>query len=113
MARVAKRQPPAWTAEGLGLDKEVRDVARELGLVRDSIPAGETVGRIVLFTTGQEPGEAWRQCDGAPISRFDYPELFEAIGETHGAGDGSTTVNLPNMAAPASTTYWIRVKESS
>lgn len=36
-------------------------------------------------------------CDGSPVSRASYPNLFAAIGESWGAGDGSTTFNLPNL----------------
>jgi microcystin-dependent protein len=36
-------------------------------------------------------------CDGAAISRAQYPELFAVIGTDFGAGDGSTTFNLPNL----------------
>lgn len=34
--------------------------------------------------------------DGSAVSRTAYPELFAAIGTTYGAGDGSTTFNLPD-----------------
>jgi len=34
-------------------------------------------------------------CDGSAVSRTMYPDLFAAIGITWGAGDGSTTFNLP------------------
>lgn len=36
-------------------------------------------------------------CDGRAVSRREYWELFDAIGTTYGAGDGSTTFNLPNI----------------
>ncbi len=36
-------------------------------------------------------------CDGAAVSRTTYAALFSAVGTTYGAGDGSTTFNLPNM----------------
>jgi microcystin-dependent protein len=36
-------------------------------------------------------------CDGAAVSRTTYASLFTAIGTTWGAGDGSTTFNLPNF----------------
>jgi microcystin-dependent protein len=36
-------------------------------------------------------------CDGTPISRTTYAALFAAIGTVWGAGDGSTTFNLPNL----------------
>jgi len=34
--------------------------------------------------------------DGSAVSRATYPELFAIMGTTHGAGDGSTTFNLPD-----------------
>lgn len=36
-------------------------------------------------------------CDGAAVSRTTYAALFTAIGTTWGAGDGSTTFNLPDL----------------
>jgi hypothetical protein len=36
-------------------------------------------------------------CDGSAQSRSAFPTLFAAIGTTYGAGDGSTTFNLPNV----------------
>jgi microcystin-dependent protein len=36
-------------------------------------------------------------CDGAAISRTTYADLFAAISTTWGAGNGSTTFNLPNF----------------
>jgi len=37
-------------------------------------------------------------CDGSAVSRTMYPDLFEKIGTTYGAGDGATTFNLPNLS---------------
>ena len=37
-------------------------------------------------------------CDGAAISRTDYADLFAVISTTYGAGNGSTTFNVPNLA---------------
>jgi len=39
----------------------------------------------------------WLACDGSAVSRTTYAELFNAIGETWGAGDGSTTFNVPDF----------------
>jgi len=44
----------------------------------------------------------WLLCDGSIISRTQYPVLFEAIGTTHGAGDGVTTFRLPDMRSRVS-----------
>ena len=38
-------------------------------------------------------------CNGGAVSRNTYKELFNVIGTTYGAGDGSTTFNLPNLYA--------------
>jgi microcystin-dependent protein len=35
------------------------------------------------------------KCNGAAVSRSAYADLFAAIGTTYGAGDGSTTFNVP------------------
>lgn len=36
-------------------------------------------------------------CDGSAISRTEYSALFSAIGTTYGAGDSSSTFNLPDF----------------
>lgn len=35
-------------------------------------------------------------CDGSAVSRTTYKYLFAEIGTTYGAGDGSTTFNIPD-----------------
>jgi microcystin-dependent protein len=37
------------------------------------------------------------ECDGTAKSRTTYAELYAAIGTLYGAGDGSTTFNLPDL----------------
>ena len=41
----------------------------------------------------------WFNCYGGAISRANFAALFAVIGTTYGAGDGSTTFNVPNMSA--------------
>lgn len=45
---------------------------------------------------GSTAPEGYLFADGSAISRTEYAELFEVIGTTYGAGDGSTTFNLPD-----------------
>lgn len=54
---------------------------------------------------GQVPPENYMFANGAAISRTEYPELFEIIGTTYGAGDGSTTFNLPDKRERVSVMY--------
>ena len=46
---------------------------------------------------GSTAPSGWLICDGSAVSRDDYANLFSVIGTTYGAGDGSTTFNIPNL----------------
>jgi microcystin-dependent protein len=46
---------------------------------------------------GSSAPTGWLICDGSAVSRTTYADLFTAIGTTYGAGDGSTTFNLPDL----------------
>lgn len=37
----------------------------------------------------------WLLCDGSEVNRIEYAALFSVIGTSWGAGNGSTTFNLP------------------
>jgi microcystin-dependent protein len=39
----------------------------------------------------------WLLADGTAVSRTTYATLYAVVGTTYGAGDGSTTFNLPDM----------------
>ncbi len=45
---------------------------------------------------GSAVQSGWLLCDGSEISRTTYADLFAAIGITWGAGNGTTTFNLPD-----------------
>lgn len=54
------------------------------------------LGMIVKVSALPAPA-GWLPCDGAAISRTTYSALFAAIGVSGGAGDGSTTFNVPDF----------------
>ncbi len=56
----------------------------------------EQAGQVVFFAMNSAPS-GWLKANGAAVSRTAYAALFAAIGITHGAGDGSTTFNLPDL----------------
>ena len=60
-------------------------------MVAAGIPTGATM---CWFTATPPPG--WLICAGQAISRTVYAALFALWGTTYGAGDGSTTFNLPD-----------------
>ena len=53
-------------------------------------------GSVIMFAGSTAP-TGYLLCDGSAISRTTYSALFNAIGTAYGAGDGSTTFNLPNF----------------
>ena len=57
-----------------------------------SLPAGT----IVQWPGATAPAN-WLLCQGQAVSRTTYASLFAAIGVQYGAGDGTTTFNLPNL----------------
>lgn len=52
---------------------------------------------MIAFFAADAPPAHFLECDGAAISRTAYAALFAVIGETFGAGNGSTTFNLPDL----------------
>lgn len=53
-------------------------------------------GMVAGFAISWAP-EGWLKCNGAAVSRTTYARLFAWLGTHYGAGDGSTTFNLPDM----------------
>lgn len=53
-------------------------------------------GHVIAFAGTSAPS-GYLTCDGSAVSRSTYSALFSAIGTTWGAGDGSTTFNLPDL----------------
>lgn len=51
---------------------------------------------IMAFARNTAPS-GWLACDGSAVSRTTYAALFAAIGVTFGAGDGTSTFNLPDL----------------
>lgn len=54
------------------------------------------IGGCVLDFGGDAVPPLWLQCNGQAVSRSTYALLFARIGIRYGAGDGSTTFNLPD-----------------
>ena len=65
---------------------------RQAIAIMTGLPAGE----IAYFARNTAP-TGYLKANGAAVSRTTYVTLFTAIGTTFGAGDGSTTFNLPDL----------------
>lgn len=53
----------------------------------------------LMFWPASTPPAGWLKRNGIAVSRTTYAALFAVIGTTYGAGDGSTTFNLPDDRA--------------
>ena len=57
---------------------------------------GIPTATIVPWSSASVPS-GFLECDGTAVSRTTYSALFAIVGTTYGAGDGSTTFNVPNL----------------
>ena len=71
--------------------EEIDDLLEQPNISGDTLP----IGTMILWSGTTTP-QNWLLCDGREVSRETYSELFAIIGTTWGAGDGSTSFNLPN-----------------
>lgn len=88
----------SWIYDGVkwGLNTNV-------AVSNDSMP----VGSILWYANTSTVPPGWIAADGSAVSRTTYATLFTVIGTTYGSGDGSTTFNVPSVAATTGK-YYIR-----
>ncbi len=53
-------------------------------------------GQVSPFAGSAAP-DGWLMCDGSPIDRDEYDDLFTVIGTTYGNGNNVDTFNLPDL----------------
>lgn len=53
------------------------------------------IGTMLPYSSETIPN-GFLPCDGSEVSRTEYKDLFAVIGTSYGAGNGSTTFNLPD-----------------
>jgi microcystin-dependent protein len=92
---------PTTTTEGTG-PGSVEEIRRKIqnSLVREENLMPEMLvptGAVIAYGSSNAPN-GWLSCLGQEVYRGDYPDLFAVIGTTYGAGNGTTTFRLPNLA---------------
>ena len=56
------------------------------------------VGEVRMWAGAfSKPPAGWMVCDGRELSRTAFAELFAVVGDAYGAGDETTTFNLPDF----------------
>lgn len=84
-------------AEGMnssGVNDAIRQMMADIAnmLAGGILPPSGTVQAFL----GNVAPTGWQFCDGSAISRTTYSALYAVIGVQYGAGDGSTTFNVPD-----------------
>jgi microcystin-dependent protein len=75
------------------LDKSVR-----IDIIKSFMTSGLGVPVGTVFAVGGSAAPAgYLTCNGQAVSRVTYALLFGELGTLHGAGDGSTTFNVPDL----------------
>ena len=77
----------------MGLFSDGTEIINGGALLEGGIPTAT----IVPWTDSSVPS-GFLECNGAAVSRTTYSALFAVVGTTYGAGDGSTTFNVPDLA---------------
>lgn len=83
----------------MGFREEIATLSTRLGseikALRNSMTPAIPAGVLHGFGGSVAPS-GYLLCDGSAVSRTTYSALFSAIGINYGAGNGSTTFNVPN-----------------
>jgi microcystin-dependent protein len=61
-----------------------------------SAEVANSPGTLIYHSANTAP-TGYIKANGAAVSRTTYADLFTAIGTTYGAGDGSSTFNVPDL----------------
>lgn len=69
--------------------------APQLGLI-EQVSRASPSGTIVAFA-GRKVPNGWLLCDGRPLKRNDFPDLFSVIGNTFNESPSSDSFSLPDL----------------
>jgi microcystin-dependent protein len=78
------------------LDGVTSAIQTQINTANTTITNNTPVGAVTMWVAADAP-TGWTLCQGQAISRTTYGSLFTVIGTAYGAGDGSTTFNLPDL----------------
>ena len=88
-----KAMTPLKTKQSIQENAPVKTVNGETGdIIVDSLPPGT-----IIAYAGDSVPDGFVDGSGAAVSRKTYERIFNVFGTKYGAGDGSTTFNLPNL----------------
>lgn len=89
---------PSMTTGVLKSDNRLSELTGSLSVAYANMRFDQSlpIGIILPFAGGTTPS-GWALCYGQAISRTQYSGLFAVIGTQYGAGDGTSTFNVPDL----------------
>ena len=99
IAGIAAGSVPVWNGSAWvkpGGTPDGTKFLRDDGTWAVASAVGVPTGTIAQYAGSSAPAD-WLMADGSAVSRTTYAALFTAISTAYGAGDGSTTFNLPDL----------------
>ena len=87
---------PSTTSIGNVTSTEIGYVDGVTSSIQTQFTNNTPVGVVNMWVTSTAP-TGWLLCNGSAVSRTTYSALFAVIGTTYGAGDTTTTFNLPDL----------------
>ena len=85
------------TNDELKFRNEANDGWIVIGKFANNTNTSATPAGAILQFAGSTAPDGWLICNGDTVSRSTYANLFAAIGEAYGAGNGSTTFKIPDL----------------
>jgi hypothetical protein len=75
--------------------------------ISELLRRAERSGMCKVWPGPVTPPKGWVACNGAEINRFEFAGIFAVIGTNYGAGNGTSTFNLPAWGEPCPGGCWI------
>lgn len=88
--------PSVWDGDSAERDRASQAIEEIIVALSGEGISMTPIGTIIQSALDAPPS-GYLDCDGSAVSRTTYAALFAAIGTRFGAGDGTTTFNLPDL----------------
>jgi len=91
------------------IDLDIRNILAYLEATYSQIVTPTlSTGSMIVVPTAEIPNiPGVLKCNHQAVSRSNYSALFTLVGTTFGAGNGTTTFNVPNISDPVTGASWI------
>ena len=94
--KISQMPPATMPLDGTELVPIVQNGINKKATTTEIGQNATPLGTVIMFAGSSAPID-YLICDGSAVSRTTYAGLFAVIGTTYGAGDTTTTFNIPDL----------------